>query len=282
LWEGLSRHPDASIYAGGTDLLVKLRRGLIAPPSLICLERIPELRGVRDHGDRVYIGACSTHASLLADPLVTGHFPVLAKALRNLGSPPIRNMATIGGNVVTASPAGDTLPPLYVLGAELEIRRRDSSRCVPVRDFIHGPGATDLRRGEVLAGIWVKKPGPGWTHHYEKIGQRRTMAIAIASLAALVRISREGVIREARLAWGSVAPTIATSSAVESALVGRPLEASALAEVFPLVHEALSPIDDVRASAVYRRTVSARMLLRLCPGTEGSTSSPRRSSLERP
>lgn len=272
LWEILSRYPEASLYAGGTDLLVKRRKGLVAPPSLVCLERIPELRDVHDHGDRVYIGACTTHGSLLSSPLVLEHFQVLAEALRCLGSPPIRNMGTIGGNVVSASPAGDTLPPLYVLDAHLELRRRDSSRQVPVQDFIRGPGATDLHPGEILAGIWLKKPGPGWIHHFEKIGQRRALAIAVASLAALVRVSRAGLIQEVRLAWGSVAPTVAASAAVESALVGRPLEESALAEVFPLIQEALSPIDDVRASSAYRRAVSARLVLRLCRYTEGSSS----------
>lgn len=270
LWETLSRYPEAALYAGGTDLLVKMRRGLAVPPSLVCLERIPELRGVEDHGDRVFIGACTTHGSLLAHPLVLEHFPVLAGALRCLGSPPIRNMGTIGGNVVSASPAGDTLPPLYVLGAHLELRSRDSSRQVPVRDFIRGPGTTDLRPGEILAAIWLKKPAPGWIHHFEKIGQRKALAIALASLAALVHVSKEGLIQEARLAWGSVAPTVAASGAVESALVGRPLEEAALAGVFPLIQEALSPIDDVRASAAYRRDVSARLVLRLCACAEGS------------
>jgi CO/xanthine dehydrogenase FAD-binding subunit len=273
LWETLSRYPEAVPYAGGTDLLVKLRMGRVVASSLICLERIPELRGVHDQGDRVFIGAGTTHASLLGNLLLLEHFPVLAKALRSLGSPPIRNMGTIGGNVVSASPAGDTLPPLYVLGARLELRSRDTSRQVSVRDFIRGPGATDLQPGEILAGIWLMKPGPGWIHHFEKVGQRKALAIALASLAALVRVSPHGVIQEARLAWGSVAPTVATSGALESALVGRPLEESALAGVFPLIQEALSPIDDVRASAAYRRTVSARLVLRLCRHGEGASSS---------
>ncbi|MEW6666259.1 MAG: xanthine dehydrogenase family protein subunit M [Thermodesulfobacteriota bacterium] len=282
LWETLTRHPGAALYAGGTDLLVKRRKGLVTPPSLVCLERIPELRGIQDHGDRVYIGACTTHGSLLSSPLVLDRFPVLAQALRCLGSPPIRHMGTIGGNVVSASPAGDTLPPLYVLGAHLELRSRDSSRRVPVQDFIRGPGATDLQQGEILAGIWLQNPGPGWVHHFEKVGQRKALAIALASLAAMLHVSRQGLIQEARLAWGSVAPTVATSKAVEAALAGRPLEESALAGVFPLVQEALSPIDDVRASAAYRRAVSAHLVLRLCRYADGSSASSSPSLREGP
>lgn len=274
LWDTLSRHPEAALYAGGTDLLVKMRKGLVLPSSLVCMERIQELRGVHEHENHVFIGACTTHRGLLESPLVPEHFPVLAEAIRRLGSPQIRNMGTIGGNVVSASPAGDTLPPLYVLFARLELKSRDSSRQVPVRDFIRGPGATDLRPGEILAGIRLEKPGPGWVHHFEKVGQRKALAIALASLAAMIRVSREGLVQEARLAWGSVAPTVAASEALESALVGMPLEESALAGVFPLIQEALSPIDDVRASAAYRRAVSERLVLRLCQVAKGSEACP--------
>jgi xanthine dehydrogenase FAD-binding subunit len=282
LWETLSRYSEAALYAGGTDLLVKMRKGLVLPSSLVCLERIQELQGVRELKDHVFIGACTTHRALLESPLVQENFPVLAEALRCLGSPQIRNMGTIGGNVVSASPAGDTLPPLYVLSARLELRNRDSSRQVPVRDFIQGPGVTDLRPGEILAGIWLKKPGPGWVHHFEKVGQRKALAIALASLAALIRISPQGVIQEAHLAWGSASPTVAASEALESALVGMPLEESALAGVFPLIQEALSPIDDVRASAGYRRAVSARLVLRLCQAAKGSPASSAPSPREDP
>jgi len=123
--------------------------------------------------------------------------------------------------------------------------------------------------------VWrLEKPGPGWVHHFEKVGQRKALAIALASLAAMIRVSREGLVQEARLAWGSVAPTVAASEALESALVGMPLEESALAGVFPLIQEALSPIDDVRASAAYRRAVSERLVLRLCQVAKGSEACP--------
>lgn len=263
LWEILSDNPGARLYAGGTDLLVRLRKGLMAPSSLVCLERISVLKGVHDHGESLFIGACTTHHQLLNDPLIQAHFPILAKALKVLGSPPIRHMGTIGGNLVTASPAGDTLPPLCALGAEVELRSRDASRRVGIRDFIKGPGHTDLSPVEILAGAWLKKDPCYAIHHFEKIGQRKALSIAVVSMAALLQVSGSGAIERVRLAWGSVGPTVVTSDAVESALVGKPLDRRTLLEAVPLAQEAVSPIDDVRASASYRKAVSGNLLLRL-------------------
>ena len=110
LWEILDKKPGAAIYAGGTDLLVKTRSGAIDPSCFVCLERIGALQGVRDLGEEVFIGPATTHSQLLDDSLIREHFQVLAKSLSFLASPPIRHMGTIGGNIVTASPAGDTLP----------------------------------------------------------------------------------------------------------------------------------------------------------------------------
>jgi CO/xanthine dehydrogenase FAD-binding subunit len=121
LWEMLRQHPEAAVYAGGTDLLVRMRKGVLDPSCLICLERIGALKGVREEGDEIIIGACTSHARLLENQVIRSRLPVLIQALRQLGSPHIRNMGTIGGNIATASPAGDTLPPLYALGAGVEI-----------------------------------------------------------------------------------------------------------------------------------------------------------------
>ncbi len=263
LWDIIADHPEAELYAGGTDLLCRMRKGLVTPSTLVCIERVPELRGVRNYTDRVFIGACSTHSALLASPLLQSHFPVLVKALRVLGSPHIRNMGTLGGNIVTASPAGDTLPPLYALNAELEIRRKGSSRQMPLQRFILGPGRVDLSAGEVLAGVWLRKSEAFSVNCYEKVGQRKALAIAVVSMASLVQLSETGLIRKARLAWGSMGPTVITSMEVESFLVGKPLDTSTLAEAGRIARQVFSPIDDVRASAFYRREVAGNLLLRL-------------------
>ncbi len=262
-WKVRAGLPEALIYAGGTDLLVRLRNSPAAPSAFICLERIAELKEVRDCGGEISIGACATHAALLADQLVCRCFPVLAKALQCLGSPPVRNMGTIGGNICTASPAGDCLPPLYVLGAELEILSARGQRRIALEDFILGPGKTRLQEGEILAGILLPKDGRSNRHHFEKVGQRNALAIAVVSLAALLQVSEAGVIERARLAWGSVAPTVVRARGVEEALTGEPLTEAALRNVMPLVRKAISPIDDIRAAAAYRSEVAGNLLLRL-------------------
>jgi len=131
-WKMQAENPGVRLYSGGTDLLVKRREGVVpADADLICLERMPELQRIEDEGREVFIGAGCTHARLLNHPLVKTCFPVLIQGLWVLGSPPIRHMASIGGNICTASPAGDSLPPLYVLAAELELRTENGNRGYP-------------------------------------------------------------------------------------------------------------------------------------------------------
>ncbi len=263
LWQILEDAPDASLYAGGTDLLVKMRSGLILPRQLICLERMGDLKRVEDRGEEFFIGPCMSFTELLRNQLIRNYFPVLIKGLEVLGSPSIRNMGTIGVNIVTASPAGDTLPPLYVLGAEIELKSKDSYRRLPLKDFIKGPGQTLLDPGEVLTGIFIKKRTNWNFHHYEKVGQRKALAIAVVSLAAVIRLSENGLVEEARLAWGSVAPTVVCSAEVESMLVGNRLSHRVLEEAAQVVQKRVKPIDDIRASSNYRRQVAGNILLRL-------------------
>jgi CO/xanthine dehydrogenase FAD-binding subunit len=263
LWQILEAQPGAVLYAGGTDLLVRMRNGLIHPHQMICLERIEELKGVEDRSEEIFIGPCATLRCLLESPLVRNHFPILINGLKVLGSPPVRNMGTIGGNIVTASPAGDTLPPLYVLRAELELKTKDSCRRIAIKDFIKGPGETNFFPGEVLTGIFIKKQQYFNLQHYEKVGQRKALAIAIVGFAALLKISVEGIIEEVRLAWGSVAPTVVTSTEIEAMLIGCRLSIHALEKAAQMARAMVKPIDDIRASADYRRQVAGNLLLRL-------------------
>jgi len=263
LWQALEEYPQAALYAGGTDLLVRLRQGLVEAPALVCLERLSELAVIEDRGGQVFIGALATHQAILDSELVRREFPVLAAALAELGSPPVRHMGTLGGNIVTASPAGDSLPPLYVLEAEVELRSSRGSRRLPLAEFITGPGRTRLERSEVVAGVWVPK-APGFNrHHFEKVGRRKALAISVASLAALLELSDEGVVRRARLAWGSVGPTVIRSREVEELLEGRPLDQASLRRAAEVARQVVQPISDLRASADYRRRVAGNLLLRL-------------------
>jgi xanthine dehydrogenase FAD-binding subunit len=189
--------------------------------------------------------------------------PVLAKALKVLGSPLIRNMGTIAGNICTASPAGDALPPLYVLDAQVELRTQHGSRRLSIRDFIISPGKTCLQEKEIVASIRIRKPLEYNVHHYEKVGQRNALACSIAGLAALLQVSPDGIVVRASLAWGSVGPTILTCPEAEEALVGKRLSLENLRKAAAVVREAARPISDVRAEADYRRMVSGNLLLRL-------------------
>lgn len=267
LWRAVSEHPTAAFFAGGTDLLVRLRRGLVEADTLICLERLPELKEVRDLGDRVFLGAGASLQSLLDHPLVADGFPVLHQAMSVLGSPAVRHMATLGGNVATASPAGDTLPPLYALEAEVELWSRGGVRRLPVRDFILGPGRVSLAPGEIVGGVWLaRRPGLN-LQHYEKVGARNSLAISIASLAAAAEVGTDGVVRRARLAWGSVGPTVVCSREADRALEGRKLTPENLARAGRLAGEAAAPISDLRADREYRLALVANLPLRLAGGT---------------
>lgn len=259
----LEAEPEARLYAGGTDLFVQLRAGELDPPALICIERIDAIRGVRELSGGLWLGAGTTHTELLQNSLIRRELPVLVKALMTLGSPLIRNMGTIGGNICTASPAADTLPPLYALGAQVELQSGSAVRSMPLRDFISGPGSTQLKKGEILTGILVKKPEGFNLQHFEKVGQRRAMACSIASFAGLLKVSAAGIVEGARLAWGSVGPTVVASPDAEAALVGKKLELDNLREAAEMAHGAFRPIDDIRASAAYRRQAAGNLMLRL-------------------
>lgn len=261
------QEPDAQPLAGGTDLLVRLRasqkEGQTLPGALVRLDGIEALRGVtQEAGGALRLGAACTHAELLAHPLVRRELPELAAALCELGSPPIRNMGTLGGNVCTASPAGDCLPPLTVLGAEVELASLAGTRRMALAEFITGPGRTRLAPGEVLAAVLVPPARNFQVRHFEKVGRRGALAVAVVSLAALLRLER-GRVAEARLAWGSVGPTIWRCPEAEAALCGRKPTLTALSAAAALVRENIRPIDDVRASADYRRQVAGNLLLRL-------------------
>lgn len=263
LWSILDRHKSADVYAGGTDFLVKQRNVLLKLDTLVCLERMSELRGVRARQDRIFVGATTTHTQLHTDQRIREAFPVLAKAVSLIGSPAIRNMGTIGGNIVTASPAGDSLPALHILGAEVEIRCSEGSRRLPIGEFIRGPGQVDLRAGEIVSGMWLPKERHFQIQSFEKVGLRNGLACAVASLAAVVNVSQKNIIEQIRLAWGSVGPRVVILPQVERSLEGRPFTLQTMRSVVPMVEESVSPMSDLRASDGYRRMVAASLLLRL-------------------
>jgi CO/xanthine dehydrogenase FAD-binding subunit len=247
--------------AGGTDLLVAVRKGTESPNLLVYVGELPELRVLREEKEGLEVGAAHTHAELLAHP-ATERFPILRSVLRTIGSPAIRAMGTLGGNIVTASPAGDSLVALYLLEARVRLVSEEGARELPIWEFIVGPRKTALRQGELVRSVFLPWLSGEPQSFFRKVGRRRALIIAIASLGALVWV-RDGRVEGARLALGSVAPTVIRPKEVEEALVGRPVSPEAWEDLVPRLSAATHPISDLRASADYRRKVAGRLLLAL-------------------
>jgi xanthine dehydrogenase FAD-binding subunit len=264
LFRLLDQQPEARIMAGGTDLLVTLRHEPQERLPIIALERITELSLIEELSDgSVSIGACVSFSSVVASRLLKARYPLLTQAASTVGGPAIRNMATIGGNIVTASPAADSLPALYLLDARLELRSAAGQRTVAIEEFISGPRRTLLQPGEIISRIMLP-PSTDWNIQlFEKVGRRKSLAIAVASLAAAIRLAADGSVAEARFAWGSVGPTVIRCPAAEAALIGKPLSEESLACAANHARQTVCPIDDIRASADYRRSVAGNLLLRL-------------------
>jgi len=245
--------------AGGTDLFVRIRKGIENPPFLVYLGELPELQEIRLREEGAEVGAAVTHAELLRSPL-SARVPILRLAISALGAPAIREMGTLAGNLANASPAGDGLIPLYLLEATVRLAGPDGEREIPVEEFVLGPGKTALRPGEIIRSLWIPFPEGKPLSYFRKVGRRRALFIAIASLGALVWLEGD-VIGKARLALGSVAPTVLRPREVERTLVGLPLEPETLRPAAELLSRATRPISDLRASADYRRKVAGNLLL---------------------
>ena len=228
--------PEARFVQGGTDVLVELNFDRSRPEVLINLNEVAELRGYsRDNGSLV-LGSGLTYAELM-QPELAAELPALAEASRTVGSPQIRNRGTLGGNLGTASPAGDALPPLLIESAEIELASVRGCRTLPLADFLVGPKRNALEPDELVVSIRISPSGARQT--FMKVGPRNAMVIAVCSLALSVDRERG----ELRAAFGSAGPV--------TGLVTAPLDE---AERFPAaVAAASSPIDDVRGTAAYRR-----------------------------
>jgi len=256
----------ARLLAGGTDLIVKMRSGLAAPTVLIDISDVECLRGVSETDGVVEIGAATPEEDLLASALLRERLPLLAKVLGALGSVQIRNRGTLGGNLVNASPAADGAVPLLLYDAEVLLTSRNGDRVLSVESFLRGPGQTALEEFEFVRAVRLPIPDRPFQPFFHKVGRRRALTIAIASVGALIHIEDNRVM-ETRFAAGSVAPVPLRLRRLEDRLRGAPLSESMLAECAPLAAESVSPISDVRASAEYRRAVVGGLVMRALRST---------------
>ncbi len=251
--------------AGGTDLLVEWK-GKSDPPRLVVdLGRVKELRGVSETDDGLRIGSLTTHTDISTDPLIARHAPAMASAALSIGAPQTRNRGTIGGNLVSAVPSMDSGPVLFVLDARLNLASVSGTRTIPIQDFFLGPRRTVLKPDELLVDIVIPREMRGRPAAFWKFGLRKGQALALVNAAASVAIE-EGVIADSRVALGAVAPTVIRSSSAESALMGgTPPRNGVVEHASAAAVGDASPIDDLRASARYRReliAVGVRTVLR--------------------
>jgi carbon-monoxide dehydrogenase medium subunit len=268
----LAEHDDVRIIAGGTDLLLEVHRGArTGVGTLLDISRLAHLRSITPGDGVLHLGAGVTHHDLLADAAAVAAVLPLAQACAEIGSPALRNRATVAGNIVTASPANDTISALVALGASVRLQSLRGERMVPVEQFITGFRTVDLAADEMVVGVDVPTLGAIGRGLYAKVGNRSQQAISVVHAAVVVHVAADGTtVTHARVAMGSVAATIVRLLEVEAQLLSGGLTADSIAAAAALASQSVHPISDVRATADYRSdivpVVVQRMLTALRDG----------------
>jgi carbon-monoxide dehydrogenase medium subunit len=257
----LERHEDAAaVYAGGAELLLLMRQGLLQPEYLVDIKHIPELHGIRRENGGISIGAAVSHWDLERDGDIRERFPLLAEAESHVGNIRVRNQGTLGGNLCFADPHADPATPLLVLDAEVEVGSARGSRIMPLDDFLLGMYETALEPGELLTRIRVEPLPPGWGVAYQRIERffRPTLNAAVAARG-------EGdVVADVRMAVGCVGPRAVRLPELESQIRGLPVEEAvdAIRGARGSLEEALMPVDDLLGSAAYKLDITTVALER--------------------
>jgi CO/xanthine dehydrogenase FAD-binding subunit len=259
--QALRREPRLMPIAGCTDLMVAPAGKRAAVAGVLDLLAVAELKGIREQGDALYIGATTTFSEIAASPLVQRWFPALVEAARQVGGWQIQNRATIGGNVANASPAGDSLPVLLALGATVVVAGEEGERAIPYSDFHVAYRRTALRPGELITRLRLPRPAAGSVQAFRKVGTRQAQAISKLAVAMLGQ-ARDGVVASLSLGAASVAATPVRLRVAEEAAVGQPVAAAA-ERAARAAAESVTPIDDVRSTAEYRRHALAAVVQRL-------------------
>lgn len=252
---------DAIIMNGGTDLMVKKKSWSGTIPSfdkpILFINSLKELKQVFTEKNNLIIGSGCTFSQLERSPLVPIYLKVV---IREIASPAIRNLATIGGNICNASPAGDILTPLYALDAKLRLVSRNKERIIPIKEFIIGPGKTILNANELLTDIIIENYN-NKKFYYHKLGTRKATALAKASFIGFYEVENN-IIRDLRIAFGSVGPVIIKDRDLELTLVGGSIKDTRYktCEIVERYSELIRPINDARSTAKYRKAVCLNLL----------------------
>lgn len=251
----------AKILAGGTDLMAAINRKLLLPEILVYIGNCG-LDYIKLEGDILVVGATTNHASIVRSTLVKEKAPLLVEATKHIGSPAIRNMGTIGGNLVNASPAADAGTALLALGAKLNLVSVSGARQVKVEEFFTGPGETVLKPGEILQEVLIPSQNENNKWAWYKLGKRKSDICSVISVAVSLEIDGQ-LCRYARIALGAVAPVPLLAKRAGGMLEGQNVDETLITEVAKVASEETTPIDDVRSTAWYRRKVSENLVKRL-------------------
>jgi len=243
---------DARVMAGGTDLIVDIKQGLVKARDIISLQDIEELKGIKKERKEVCIGASVTPQDLQSSSFIKEHFPALAEAARSLASPQVRALATIGGNITSAVPSADLPPTLIAADASVELRCSRSSRKIPLSEFFTGPRKTVCRAGELLTSIFLPLPPPNTGISYMKFTLREANALAVASVASRLTL-KNGKIEKAAVVLGAVAPTPVLALKASEFLQAKNPSPEVFEEAAAIAKEEGKPISDIRGSAWYRK-----------------------------
>jgi CO/xanthine dehydrogenase FAD-binding subunit len=254
----------ACVLAGGTDVMVRMRRGVMPEryTTIVSVHRIDGMRGCRREGHEMVIGAATTASDLIRDPVVAECAPILSRVADRLASAQVRNVATIGGNLANASPAGDLIVPLLLLDARLELASAEEVRTIPVHAFFTGPGESVMRPDELLTEIRFNLPPPERVFRFEKAGTRPAMECSVVTVG-VARTLRDGLLADVRVAFGSSAPTPLRGRETEAVLEGARPTPDVVARAALTAEREVSPISDVRGSDCYRRALVGVFLRRL-------------------
>jgi aerobic carbon-monoxide dehydrogenase medium subunit len=254
LWDALEHYgEDGRILAGGTALVLFMRQRLLAPSCLINLRRLGELNGIRDNENGLHIGPLATHAEAASSPRVLGLYPDLAETFRKVATPRIRNVATVGGNLVHGDPHLDPPVTLLALDTSVTLKSRTVTRQVPLTELFVDYYETSLGPGEVLTGVSVPPRPPRAGLGFIKFLPRSQDDYAVVDVAAWVRLNDDDMLEDVRLAFGSVGPVAFRATEAEKVLRGQRLSIEAVRAAGAAAASAADPEDDVRGSAAYKR-----------------------------
>ena len=261
----LNRGVSQSLFiAGGTDVLVESRQSYFTPPqTLIDLSYLDDLKGIEENDGFIRIGALATHTEILQNPLIRQYAPLLAEACAQVGSQQIRNRGTLGGNICNASPCADTVPPLLALEAEVEIFGPDKTRRLPMEEFFVKPYRTVLQKNEALTAVYFPPLPAGYGSAFYKLGRRKALAISRINMAAVLKTDDSGLIKEVRLAPGSVFPVWKRVSAAENFLLGKKAGEENFQKAGEITAQEMIKISGRRWSTPYKEPVVAALVKRV-------------------